>query len=323
MKPLISIIIPVFNSEHSLPDCINSVLDQTISDFELILVNDGSTDESLSICEGFGKKDNRIRVVSKPNGGCASARAMGVSIALGQWICFVDSDDTIPYNSLEILLNNASEESDIIVGFSFTTDGKTYKMPIEDWRRAIIKSSVILCTPWGKLFRNGVITEDNTTLLSPNKVASDMILNIRVSYSTSKAVTIINKQVYNYNKRGGSLSSSARWDFNRLIQLYASVIDAIPEEEREIMSIPLIENRLLHLKRIFIEHNYSRDRSASVRLFFSQLQADVEQNNYHLSFLQYLATYYPYSGITPVLYYASYKLTVAKEFIIRMTRRKN
>ena len=285
-------------------------------------MNDGSTDNSLCICENYKEKDNRVSVFSKTNGGCASARAMGVSMANGVWICFVDSDDTLPDNSLEILYKNTSEDSDIIVGFSFETDGKTYKESIEDWRRSIIKSDIILCTPWGKLFRNGVITKESCTLLSPSKVASDMIMNIRVSYSTLRDVTIVNRQVYNYNKHNGSLSTSARWDFDRLSHLYDNVLGAIPKGETEKMLVPLIENRFAHLKRIFTEHNYSREKNPSTCLFFSHLQEDIKRANYPLKGLQFFASHCPFCIITPILYVISNRLTISKEFIIRILSRQ-
>jgi glycosyltransferase involved in cell wall biosynthesis len=97
----ISIIVPVYNSEKFLIRCIESILLQSHSNFELLLINDGSTDSSENICNEYAAKDSRIRVFHKPNGGVSSARNIGLKNALGQFICFVDSDDFISYDYLE------------------------------------------------------------------------------------------------------------------------------------------------------------------------------------------------------------------------------
>lgn len=101
--PKISIIVPVYNVEKYLKDCIESILNQTFKDFELILVNDGSTDNSLEICKYYKKIDSRILIIDKNNGGLSSARNAGLGIAKGDYIAFVDSDDYIHPQMYEIL----------------------------------------------------------------------------------------------------------------------------------------------------------------------------------------------------------------------------
>jgi len=101
--PIISIIVPVFNAEKYLKRCINSILTQTFNNFELILVNDGSTDKSGSICDEYSKMDYRIKVIHKANGGPSEARNMGIDNAIGQYIGFVDSDDYIENDMYEKL----------------------------------------------------------------------------------------------------------------------------------------------------------------------------------------------------------------------------
>lgn len=91
----ISVIVPVYKVEKYIGECINSILAQTFKDFELILVDDGSPDKSGEICDSYAKKDNRIKVFHKKNGGVSSARNFGIDKAVGEWLCFIDSDDTI------------------------------------------------------------------------------------------------------------------------------------------------------------------------------------------------------------------------------------
>ena len=99
--PEISVVVPIYNVAEYLPKCIESILAQTWQDYELILVNDGSTDDSLSICEAYRKKDPRIRVIDKQNGGLSDARNAGIEQAQGTWISFIDSDDFIEPEMLE------------------------------------------------------------------------------------------------------------------------------------------------------------------------------------------------------------------------------
>lgn len=104
---MISIIIPVYNAEKYLPKCIDSILQQTYQDFELILVDDGSTDNSLSVCEKYAERDKRIRVLHKQNGGQGSARNLGLSVFNGDYVTFIDSDDWVDSKLLYVLLSNA------------------------------------------------------------------------------------------------------------------------------------------------------------------------------------------------------------------------
>ena len=113
---MISVIVPVYNVENYIRECLDSILAQTFIDFELILVNDGSTDHSGRICEEYKEKDSRIKVFHKENGGLSSARNKGIEEAKGEFICFVDSDDTIRGDYLEILYNTISADgSDLAI----------------------------------------------------------------------------------------------------------------------------------------------------------------------------------------------------------------
>jgi glycosyltransferase involved in cell wall biosynthesis len=104
-NPLVSVIVPVFNVEDYLERCINSILKQTLVDFELILINDGSTDRSAAICDDFANVNDRIKVIHKKNGGLSDARNAGLDIAKGSFITFVDSDDWIEHDMLDHLYN--------------------------------------------------------------------------------------------------------------------------------------------------------------------------------------------------------------------------
>ena len=114
--PKVSIIFPVYNTEKYLPRCLSSILSQSFTDFELLLVDDGSTDGSGAICDAFAEKDGRIRVFHKENGGVSSARNLGLDEAKGEWIYFVDSDDEVLPNGLKTLADGICDEVDIVMG---------------------------------------------------------------------------------------------------------------------------------------------------------------------------------------------------------------
>lgn len=120
--PLISVIVPVYNVEPYLARCIDSILSQTFTDFELILVDDGSPDNCGKICDEYAQKDNRIQVIHKENGGLSSARNAGIAISRGEWIHFVDSDDLIHPQMLEILYSAVDETTQISMCELFKAD---------------------------------------------------------------------------------------------------------------------------------------------------------------------------------------------------------
>lgn len=119
----ISVIIPVYNVEKYLYRCLNSIINQSYKDLEIILVNDGSTDSSGQICDDFSKKDNRIKVIHKENEGVSIARNTGISIATGDYLAFVDSDDFIDEKMFERLLNNAIKNDADISMCNFKSTG--------------------------------------------------------------------------------------------------------------------------------------------------------------------------------------------------------
>lgn len=116
--PLITIIVPVYNTDKYLRKCIESILSQSFTDWECILVDDGSTDGSPQICDDYAKRDNRIKVFHKENGGVSSARNVGLRNAMGDYICFVDSDDYITPNHLFDFAHNASNSDIVFQGYT-------------------------------------------------------------------------------------------------------------------------------------------------------------------------------------------------------------
>ena len=114
--PEISVIVPVYNTKTYLSRCIDSILNQSFTDFELLLVDDGSTDGSGAICDSYTEKDNRIRAFHKENCGVSSARNLGIENASGEWVYFADSDDELMPDGLQTLVDGISDDVDVVMG---------------------------------------------------------------------------------------------------------------------------------------------------------------------------------------------------------------
>ncbi len=161
--PIISVIVPVYNAEKTLHRCVDSILAQTFTDFELLLINDGSKDHSGEICEEYAKKDSRVRVFHKENGGVSSARNVGIDNVLGQWIAFIDSDDWVEEDFLSAF--NLNSSADFIIGNAININGSEviYLSPftcssyaVNDFLLKYMHCS-IMRVPWGKLYKKSII----------------------------------------------------------------------------------------------------------------------------------------------------------------------
>lgn len=122
MKPLISIVVPVYNVEKYLEKCVLSLREQTLTDIEIILVDDGSPDGCPSLCDRYAKEDDRIRVIHKPNGGLSSARNAGLEVISGEYFMFVDSDDWLDLETCEVAYNYASQHNADCLMFTYTKE---------------------------------------------------------------------------------------------------------------------------------------------------------------------------------------------------------
>lgn len=170
LNPKLSIIVPVFNAEKYLERCIKSILNQTYNNLEIILVNDGSTDKSLDICDFFAKVDSRISLISKINGGVASARNKGLEIASGEYIGFVDSDDHIDKYMYEKMVREAMiKEADIIECGYLTSDEEDNNKKHYQLNNQVIEGNYNCCYSYLK--------NENTTNFNVNKLYKSTIVN--------------------------------------------------------------------------------------------------------------------------------------------------
>lgn len=181
---MVSIIVPIYNTEKYLHRCIDSILAQTFNDFELLLINDGSTDFSGSICDEYAMLDKRVRVFHKVNGGVSSARNLGLDNALGDWICFVDSDDYVSSNYIQDLYSQINDTIGLVISFSVSVfRDKHSQMDYID--RLIGQENFELLfteydlnwrtSPWAKLYKRSVIEANNMRFNIYLPIAEDLV----------------------------------------------------------------------------------------------------------------------------------------------------
>lgn len=159
----ISVIVPVYNSEKTLARCVDSILSQTFSDFELLLVDDGSTDSSGKMCDDYALKDKRVHVFHKKNGGVSSARNLGLDHVNGKWVTFCDSDDYVNDNWLSIFIKYCKNDIDLVVQSFNILDQNGYKF-FEGHRADFIEifyDLSIVGYIWNKLFLTNVLKQYN------------------------------------------------------------------------------------------------------------------------------------------------------------------
>ena len=210
-SPVISVIIPVYNTEKYLRCCIDSVLAQTYKDFELLLIDDGSTDSSGAICDEYAEKDTRVRVFHKENGGVSSARNLGLDNARGNWIMFVDGDDWIAPNTLIQILCKADETNAdvVIVDFEFACPNKKDLYTASTWNDDKTTSlnhyiiSVWNCI-WGNIAKRSLYAKNQ--LFCPQGVTycEDFHLMVRLCYYAKKVVNI-HQPFYYYRQQEASV----------------------------------------------------------------------------------------------------------------------
>lgn len=173
-EEVISVIVPVYNAEHYLEECILSILHQTYHALQIILIDDGSTDHSGLICERFAETDNRITVIHQANAGVSAARNAGMQRAIGKYIIFTDSDDALPEKAYQDLLDARVENPDLVIGRMqcMDEDGKEVraaldfdiqKIPTKIFAEELFaeKKFGYLGYLWDKLFVRSVIRENN------------------------------------------------------------------------------------------------------------------------------------------------------------------
>lgn len=219
MKPLISVIIPVYNVSKYLKQCMDSILNQTYKNLEIILVNDGSTDNSLELCEDYQRLDARIVLISQENKGLAGARNTGIAAATGTYLMFVDSDDWMELHAIETAFSYMNDVD--LVCFSFFKEYPDHQIPrsfglngnfdaafMQRRVTGLIKEELsdpshleTLVTAWGKLYKTSIIKNNQIIAKNLSEIGAweDGFFTWEYLNNSSK-VYLLNMPLYNYRK---------------------------------------------------------------------------------------------------------------------------
>lgn len=264
-KPKVSIIVPVYNAEKYIERCVNSLKNQTLSDIEIVLVDDQSTDSSLAMCQKMAEEDCRIKVIHKQNEGAGKARNSALEIAEGEYIGFVDSDDFVASDMFETLYKKAEKyNAELVLSGVIFVDGNMFSRQGECTKKTYFNEDTIFNTEdslkelrmgivgsppendddskygmsiWKNLFKREIISKNNLSFQSEREIYSEDALFMIDYISCIKKAVGINGAFYNYCRNGESFSKSYRKD----------------RFEKSLIFVSEVENRF---KKDISEHEY-------------------------------------------------------------------
>lgn len=305
MTPKVSVIIPVYNAERYLVECIESILCQTYKDFEVVFVDDGSTDDSLAIITKYVDENSQVKVFSQPNRGVIAARHTGFLNSTGEWVCFVDADDTIPCNAIELLVA-LIEGTQLVSG---AVDIPTHiKEPVSlrlvrEWAVSS-KTSATFCA---KLFRRDIITDFAFDIPRNIYFGEDMIFFIRVVFAMTLPPRFCNDVVYYYRRNENSVSHlrKSSLDYEMLFDTYR--LQSIPIADLSCYMDCVIRNKLNGL--VGIAYRSPKIVSRSDHPYLQQLKKQISMYHYKCNLKEFLILYSHLPQMTKIVAFLSLAVT--------------
>ena len=298
MGEKISVIVPVYNVEAYLERCVESILQQTYTHFELILINDGSTDSSGQICDHLASQYENIKVYHIENAGVSNARNMGIQLATGSWVTFIDSDDFVTQDYLATL---ASAAEGLNVGFviaplhhiknGIVTDLPSHSEKTELWSTEETMKELLMTTrtsffPVAKLFKRDLLADEkfNTNY----HLAEDALFLTELLLKTRCSCVFIDKPVYYYDHREGSATTSVnRYVFDTIEvyqQIIAQVSQAFPNLKYELINRECWSYITVYDKIIFTSREEYQKEKAVLRTWIVQHRREIWKDAYFTTF---------------------------------------
>ncbi|EHO77595.1 hypothetical protein HMPREF9942_01323 [Fusobacterium animalis F0419] len=294
---LISVVVPIYNAERFLSICIESILNQTFKNFELLLINDGSKDSSLDICNKYLEKfPDKIKIFNNKNMGCSATRNFGIEKSQGKYLLFIDSDDWIEKDMLEkmyqkILVDN----SDVVISGVIREDVVSNTALIQN--PAFEKNPYFWLTEnnlipyiWNKLYRKSLILNNNILFPINIRLSEDMVFNIKTLLQAKK-ITVLPKAFYHYIIHGDNtvLNIEKRKDiFLALDSIYEYLLEKKLDNDVELFN-KLKELSEIHIKSAFLKLLYSKDRKEFKKYFSIFLK-----NTKKIKFLNFISRFKVY-----------------------------
>ena len=317
---MVSVLIPVYNVESYLARCIESVLKQDFQDWEMILVDDGSPDDSGAICDEYAKKDARIKVVHKENGGLVSARREGFLRSTGEYLVFLDSDDTLAEGALSVLYNHIVQGYDAVKGRVVRLNGEGQILRVENCKftkgiivgeeNVVVKifSGDVLPYLCGSIYSRHIFSVDvfNKSFEANISFGEDWITNLLIAKNTEK-MFCVEDITYNYYVNEDSITCS------QVVSLdYYNRQDKLLIQEG-ILDKPFLKNAVkarrlsIFIRSFFIPElgfsleNYKKIRKENYGEVYQLLKQKVDSK--FLLFIRCLPLYYLYSRVYCLLFY--------------------
>lgn len=239
-KKLVSIVVPVYNVEMYLPACLDSLIGQTYGTIEILLVDDGSTDESGKICDAYAAKDSRIRVCHKKNQGVSSARNTGIEMTGGEYLIFVDPDDCVHRQMVELYVNCMRKTGTLLCDITINKDElnsnhnredecKQEEVLYEDFMQLFYRDYIN--SPVNKFYKSEIIKKNHIRFPENMSLGEDLLFNLAYLRCADRVCRIIHVPLYYYrNDRIGSLSNSYRKDlFELQLNMFGSLKEFLEE----------------------------------------------------------------------------------------------
>lgn len=264
MRPMVSIIVPIYNAEQYLRRCVDSILNQEYTDYELLLVNDGSTDASGDICEEYGAQDPRVIVIQKENTGVSDSRNRALDRARGKYLQFLDSDDWITPDATRLFVRAAEEYgcdmviSDFyrVVGERLSTKGDIEEEGVltrEEFAAHMMENPADFYygVLWNKLYRRDIVEEHNLRMDTDINWCEDFMFNLEyIRYA--KVFYALHAPIYYYVKRKGSLASQGI-NISKTVKMKLNVFEYYNNFYKHVLEEEDYEKNRLQVYRFFID----------------------------------------------------------------------
>ena len=268
MGEKISVIVPVYNVEQYLERCVDSIISQTYTNLEIILVNDGSTDNSGKLCDELAKKDERIRVIHKENGGLSDARNRGIDEAESDLVGFIDSDDYIDSDMYEVLLknlNNTNADLSMCALYDVynntpeaqVTNKETWKLSSEQAIKMVMEAKILSVTAVNKLYRKSLFTD---LKFEVGKIAEDAFIMIKLLDKCEKIVATNEKKYYYVHRENSITTQKFSTKFLNVIEAYEQNSNIISEKYPKLKDVAQTRMNWAYfyvLDRLLLDDNYN------------------------------------------------------------------
>ena len=277
----VSVIIPVYKAEYFLDKCVNSIINQTYENLEIILVDDGSPDNSPKMCDEWAKKDKRIKVIHKENGGASSARNKGLEDCTGDYIYFCDSDDFIEINCIEKLVDKIKDNDVVIMGYNKVNGDKiTAKVYNDKLSQNEFISEIIhewdFGLLWNKLYKKEFI---KSKFNEKFKIREDLLFNSEY-FKNVKKIGLINEPLYNYIDNPNSLTKGAKTiPFEQLKTIHLNMLELLNQIDESIVP----HQNATYLKsfiNILKPFVYSKLKKEDKEVVFNYLEDDTIKESF-------------------------------------------